>query len=190
MILWRSLSHALGKNIISLDGGLWIIRIPKLSEWAIHKVIFNTGMCLRWRKYSQWRKSKIQFCVVILAKPGSISRLLEKTPISEFMMNVQILWDLETKSISTILGAASWNHSGHSNRIFGLKFYDENTIISGGWDSVIHIWDIREGKSIHSFYGPHIAGDALDFKGFKILAGCYSAKEQIQLWDMRNLQQL
>ena len=28
-----------------------------------------------------------------------------------------------------------WNSTGHSNRIFSLKYYDENTVISGGWDS-------------------------------------------------------
>ena len=63
-------------------------------------------------------------------------------------------------------------------------------MISGGWDSVIHIWDLRLGKSIKSFYGPHVAGDSIDVKNNTILVGCYSSKSQIQLWDFRNLQQL
>ena len=88
------------------------------------------------------------------------------------------------------MGNAQWNHSGHSNRIFSLKFIDENTVISGGWDSVVHIWDLRQAKSAQSFYGPHIAGDSIDVKGNTILTGCYATKSQLQLWDIRNLQQL
>ena len=32
---------------------------------------------------------------------------------------------------------------GHSNRIFAVKFVDENLLISGGWDAVVHVWDVR-----------------------------------------------
>jgi COMPASS component SWD3 len=45
-----------------------------------------------------------------------------------------------------------------------VKFIDENVLVSGGWDSVIHQWDVRVGKSVRSFYGPHVAGDSIDFK--------------------------
>jgi len=31
----------------------------------------------------------------------------------------------------------------HSNRVFALKFIDNNTIMSAGWDKTILIWDIR-----------------------------------------------
>ena len=41
-----------------------------------------------------------------------------------------------------------------------------------------------------SFYGPHIAGDSLDLRDNQILVGCYASKNQIQLWDIRNQQQL
>lgn len=92
--------------------------------------------------------------------------------------------------MSSLLGRAEWNYSGHSNRVFSVKFIDENTIVSGGWDSVIHVWDIRNSKSVKSFYGPHIAGDSLDFHNNTILTGCYASKNQIQLWDIRNFEQL
>lgn len=38
---------------------------------------------------------------------------------------------------------ADWNNIGHDNRVFAVKFIDDNILISGGWDSVIHVWDIR-----------------------------------------------
>ena len=96
----------------------------------------------------------------------------------------------ETKSITTKLGRADWNNKGHANRIFCVKFVDENTLISGGWDSVIHMWDLRQGKSINSFYGPHVSGDSIDLKNNQVLIGCYAAKNQLQIWDLRNQQQL
>ena len=69
----------------------------------------------------------------------------------------------DTKSINVTFGPADWNYRGHSNRIFSVKFIDDNILLSGGWDSVIHQWDLRAGKSVKSFYGPHVAGDSIDF---------------------------
>jgi COMPASS component SWD3 len=96
--------------------------------------------------------------------------------------NIRI-YDEGTKSVDVTLAAAEWNSRGHSNRVFAVKFIDENTLISGGWDSVIHIWDIRQAASVRSIYGPHLSGDALDFQNGQILTGSYSSKDQIQLWD-------
>lgn len=82
----------------------------------------------------------------------------------EFMIKVFFEnYTLDTKSISTTFESAQWNYRGHSNRIFCVKFIDDNTLISGGWDSVIYQWDTRVGKSVKSFYGPHVAGDSIDF---------------------------
>ncbi len=55
---------------------------------------------------------------------------------------------------------------------------------------MIHLWDIRHSKSVKSFYGPHIAGDALDFQQNVILTGNYATKDQLQLFDIRNFHQL
>jgi hypothetical protein len=43
---------------------------------------------------------------------------------------------------------------------------------------------------VKSFYGPHLAGDSLDYRNNVILTGCYAAKDQIQTWDIRNFQQI
>ena len=93
--------------------------------------------------------------------------------------------NLETKSITTQLGKAEWNYPGHANRIFSVKFIDDNTIISGGWDSVVHIWDLRMSKSVNYIQGLHVAGDSIDVKENQIVVGCYSTKNQIQVWDWR-----
>lgn len=57
-------------------------------------------------------------------------------------------------------------------------------LISGGWDSVVHIWDIREGKSVKHLMGPHISGDAIDYKNGTVLTGSHNQKDPLQLWDL------
>lgn len=68
------------------------------------------------------------------------------------------IYDEETKTVSIDCKPASWNHQGHDNRIFAVKYIDDHTLMSGGWDSVVHIWDVRTGKSIKHFYGANISG--------------------------------
>lgn len=74
---------------------------------------------------------------------------------------------------------------GHSNRVFSLKFcnFDDNFVVSGGWDNTIQIWDTRIEMAVRSFYGPHVCGDALDVKDGKILTGSWRQDHQLQLWD-------
>lgn len=83
-----------------------------------------------------------------------------------------------------------WNNLGHDNRVFAVKYLDENTLISGGWDSVVHIWDVRQKRSAHHFYGPNISGESLDYENGMVLAGCYSAQNQIQFWDVKTLKKV
>lgn len=47
----------------------------------------------------------------------------------------------------------------------------------------MHLWDIRQGKSIKSVFGLHVAGDSIDYRNGQLLIGCYAAKNQIQIWD-------
>jgi len=75
----------------------------------------------------------------------------------------------------------------HSNRIFSLNFNkkNENLLASGGWDSRVIFYDVKEGKTIGSILGPHICGDAIDFKDNMLLTGSATTTDQIQLWDIR-----
>jgi len=76
----------------------------------------------------------------------------------------------------------------HSNRIFCVKFnpFDQNMLISAGWDNAVVINDMRMHKPIDSILGPRIAGDSLDFskEGF-LLTGSNSTSQAIQLWDLK-----
>ena len=67
-------------------------------------------------------------------------------------------------------GASS---TGHSNRVFSVKFVkeDENLVVSGGWDNTVQIWDTRIEHSVRSFYGPHVCGDSIDVINGQIVTG-------------------
>jgi COMPASS component SWD3 len=85
------------------------------------------------------------------------------------------------------LGYSVTSTSGHSNRVFAVKFVpnDDNLLISGGWDDTILIWDARIGRAVRNIYGPHICGDSLDMCGFEILSGSWRPENQLELWDFR-----
>jgi len=95
------------------------------------------------------------------------------------------IYDEGTKSLLVELAGGFWQYPGHSNRIFSIKFnpQDPNIILSAGWDNTIYFWDIRDGKSFGSIYGPAISGDALDIRGNQILTGSWRNKDQLELWD-------
>lgn len=95
------------------------------------------------------------------------------------------IYDEGTKSMVVELAAGFMQNPGHSNRIFSLKYHpdDVNVLISGAWDNTVYFWDVRDGKSYASIYGPAISGDALDIKGNTILTGSWRSKEQLELWD-------
>ena len=77
--------------------------------------------------------------------------------------------------------------NGHSNRVFSLKFeFDQNLLISSGWDQRIIYWDIRTKKPIESIFGCNIYGDSLDVCDGLLLACNHRQDQKIQLYDLNS----
>ncbi len=76
------------------------------------------------------------------------------------------------------------NH--HVNRVFSVKCMkkDPNIFFSGGWDSMIQIWDVRNPTgSVRKICGPSITSDSLDYKDGVLLSGNYQNNNIVQLYD-------
>lgn len=76
--------------------------------------------------------------------------------------------------------------SGCSQRVFSLRFHPEydDIFVTGGWDRQLKIWDARSNDGVkRTIHGPHICGDSLDLKGYKILTGSYVGHDALQIWD-------
>jgi COMPASS component SWD3 len=101
------------------------------------------------------------------------------------------LYDDNTKCLIRKLKSMDFKYPGHSNRIFTVKFNQENDniLISGGWDNTLQVYDIREKNIVASIYGPHICGDSIDIKGNNILTASWSSTNQIQIFDLRSFKQ-
>ena len=52
-------------------------------------------------------------------------------------------------------------------------------MLGGG---VLHqIWDVRVGHAVRSFFGPHIAGDAVDVLGGVVLTGSWRPEAPLEV---------
>lgn len=94
------------------------------------------------------------------------------------------VYDEETFKPIFELANSLGERKGHSSRVFSVKWTDENTLISGGWDNSILIWDLRNRAAIRTIVGPHICGDALDWNGHYIASASFAMEEQLQIWDL------
>jgi COMPASS component SWD3 len=96
------------------------------------------------------------------------------------------IYDETTKALVTEFTPGGAASPGHSSRIFSVKYYieDPNILISGGWDSTVQVWDMREGSAVRAIFGPFVCGDSLDISRRGILAGSWREKEQLQIFDL------
>ena len=58
-------------------------------------------------------------------------------------------------------------------------------MITGSRDCNVIFWDISENRSIRSFIGPKIVGDAVDYKNGQVITGVNRARGQLELWDFK-----
>lgn len=98
------------------------------------------------------------------------------------------VYDEATKRlVQTLSGGDMKDTAGHSNRIFSLKYHplEPHTILSGGWDNTVQIWDTRRGHSVRSIWNCYLCGDAVDFssEGSQILTGSWRTENALQIWD-------
>lgn len=87
------------------------------------------------------------------------------------------VWETETKTTVQTL-------DGHTNTVDALVFLDENTLISGGWDAQIILWDITTGNSLRTFTGheDRVYKLAISPDRTKLLSA--SSDGSVRLWNI------
>ena len=52
------------------------------------------------------------------------------------------------------------SQAGHGSRIFSVKYHptDEHIVVSGGWDRIVVVWDVRVSEPLRYFSGVFICG--------------------------------
>ena len=60
-------------------------------------------------------------------------------------------------------------------------------LASAGWDNTVQINDLRYRGPVHSIWGPHVCGDAIEFRsdGYTMVTGSYRQDNCIEVWDLR-----
>ncbi len=91
------------------------------------------------------------------------------------------VYDEQTRQLKIALEGGGSGEPGHSNRVFCVKFdqEDPNYVISGGWDNNIKVWDIRQPNPVRSIYGPYVCGDSIDLHDGYLLTGAYKDHKQL-----------
>lgn len=84
-------------------------------------------------------------------------------------------------------GSDSTLREGHVTPIFSLRFHDSepHTLVTGGWDRVLHVWDLRSATPSATFFGPFVTGDCVDMHGHDVLAGSHARADQLRIFDRR-----
>ena len=142
----------------------------------------TSGRCLHQKKVQDEETGENQLYSIDYNPEGSLLACAGKDRYVR-------LYDEQTKTIALKMKENS-DFCGHSNRVFCVKFNptQPNCIASGGWDNTIQIYDLRAKGVVGSIYGPHVCGDAIDFKndGFTMMTGSYRMENALELWDLRN----
>lgn len=93
------------------------------------------------------------------------------------------VYDESTKQLNCELKRQG-DYVGHSNRVFSVKWEDENNLFSAGWDNNIFMWDLRTGRVSKHFHGPYICGDSIDVFENRLLCADCCIDNQVKIWSI------
>lgn len=98
------------------------------------------------------------------------------------------VYDEKTQILEKTFKSGTSFTTGHLDQIHSVVFNksDPNSIITGGRDKRILLWDVRTTQCNEMVVGPLILGDSIDIKNNYIIAGNYDAPGNVHIYDMRN----
>jgi len=162
--VWRPVSSAISTPDILVTGSV----SGDISWWHVHS------------QREIYKMTEIDNQIYTLSYSPDGTRLA--TAGKDFTVRI---YDEETKALKRAFETGVLRHTGHSSRVFASKWKvdDPNILLTGGWDNSVMIWDMRLKEVARSFYGPHIAGEALDIQNETILTGSWRTVDPIETWD-------
>ena len=101
------------------------------------------------------------------------------------------IFNNNTQTLEKLIKKGTSFATGHINQIHCVVFDKKNSdrLVSGGRDSRILIWDLRNLEPTGMVVGPQVLGDTVDIKGNYIVAGSYEPKEGVLLYDDRKFEE-
>lgn len=83
----------------------------------------------------------------------------------------------------------------HKAPLQSVRWIGENTIITGGWDRIVQIWDVRAQRAQRYLSGPYLFGDGLDFhpqhgSAGVIVTASHRESEQLEFWDASTFERI
>ena len=79
---------------------------------------------------------------------------------------------------------------GPPAKTMAAVFVDRNSVLVGGWESSVLLYDLRSKAVARTFDGPRLSGDALDFRDGCVLTASHRPKEQLQVFDYASGKQM
>jgi COMPASS component SWD3 len=94
------------------------------------------------------------------------------------------LFDENTFSQTSQFCTFTEGESKGAQRVFCVKWLNDNLFLSAGWDDKVTIWDQRSHNFVREMLGPHVCGESIDVKENTVAVGSYHIKDQLTIWDL------
>ena len=109
--------------------------------------------------------------------------------------NVRVYDFSEAKIFNTMnksVNAEGHSPHAHINRIFALKYTSTTTLLSGGWESPVQVWDLRTGRAERQVSGAQISSDAFELipNTTRFLTASNRQTNQVQMFDYLSCREL